>query len=305
MTSPASDLSGATSSGAAKARFADYLALTKPRLSFLSVTTAVIGYLAARPPWDGQRFFFMLLGTSLAAAGVAALNQWMESDTDARMQRTADRPIPSGKVATGSAFVLGWFLCAAGLAFLWYQASRLAAGFGLATIISYLALYTPAKRWSRWSTEIGAVAGAFPPLIGWAAAKQGEPALGWILFGILAFWQIPHFMAIAWIYRDDYKAVNFPMLPVRDASGVSVARWSLVNTIALVAVTILPSLLGLTSYAYLAASSVLGLWFLVRAIAFMRADTRQVTAKKLFYASIIWLPLQLTVLVLDRWFLAP
>ncbi len=304
MSSPITSAAESAAQGSSKARFADYLALTKPRLSFLSVMTAMIGYLAARPAWDAPRFFFTLLGTSLAAGGVAALNQWLESDTDARMKRTADRPIPSGKVATGSAFVLGWLLCAAGLAFLFYQANGLAASFALATIVSYLAVYTPAKRWSRWSTELGAIAGAFPPLIGWAAAGHQEPALGWILFGVLLFWQIPHFMAIAWIYRNDYENVSFPMLPVRDASGVHVARWSLINTFALVMVTALPSFLGLASTVYLGITIMLGLWFIARAIAFMKAESREVSAKKLFYASIIWLPLQLTLLVVDRWFFA-
>src|SRR3954471_778733 len=184
-----------------------YFELTKPRLSLMSVITAMIGYLAAVPYSyvDWSRTFFVVLGTGFCAAGVAALNQWMESDTDALMKRTADRPIPSGKVATGSAFVLGWALSAIGLATLFIKVNGLAALFALATVVCYLALYTPAKRWSRWSTEIGAVAGAFPPLIGWAASEHGSVALGWILFGILFFWQLPLFMAIAWTYRRDYE----------------------------------------------------------------------------------------------------
>jgi heme o synthase len=293
--SPSAELSAP-----AKARFADYLELTKPRLSLLSVITAVVGYFAARPTWDAPLFWFTLLGTSLCAAGVAALNQWMESDTDALMRRTADRPIPAGKIPTGSAFVLGWACCAVGLAVLFAKANGLTAFFALATIVSYLALYTPAKRWSRWSTEIGAVAGAFPPLIGWAAAGAQEPALGWILFGILFFWQIPHFMAIAWRYRHEYSAVHFPMLPVRDESGVKVARWSLVNTFALVAVSAAPTFLGMTGAVYLGVTALLGIWFIARAVQFLRADTREVAARNLFLASIGWLPLQLAALVADR-----
>ena len=303
MSTPTTETQSSSASEASKARFSDYLELTKPRLSFLSVMTAVIGYLAARPAWDAPRFFYTLLGTSLAAGGVAALNQWLESDTDALMKRTADRPIPTGKVATGSAFVLGWGMCAVGLAFIYFKANGLAATFTLATIVSYLAVYTPAKRSSRWSTEIGAVAGAFPPLIGWAAAGHAEPALGWILFGILFFWQIPHFMAIAWTYRNEYGAVHFPMLPVRDATGIKVARWSLLNAIALVVVSALPTFLGFTSNWYLGVTVVLGIWFIVRAVGFMRAETRESAARKLFFASIIWLPLQLAMLVVDRWFL--
>ena len=285
---------------APKARFADYLELTKPRLSLLSVLTAVVGYFASRPHWNASVFGYTLLGTSLAAAGVAVLNQWMEHDTDALMRRTAERPIPAGKIPTGSAFVLGWGGCAAGLGVLFAQVNGPAAFFALATIVSYLAWYTPAKRRSRWSTEIGAIAGAFPPLIGWAAAGGREPALGWILFGVLAFWQIPHFMAIAWMYRAEYATVRFPMLPVRDASGGKVAAWSLINTVALVVVSVLPYFLGLTTAIYLGVTLVLGVWFLLRAIAFLRTEPRERAARKLFLASITWLPLQLAALVADR-----
>jgi heme o synthase len=286
------------------ARFSDYLELTKPRLSLLSVITALVGYLVARAPWDSGRFAFAMLGTSLCAAGVAALNQWMEADTDARMRRTESRPLPSGKVASGSAFVIGWGACSFGLAILFRQVNGLSAFFALLTVISYLAIYTPAKRFSRWSTEIGAVAGAFPPLIGWTAAVGHVSALGWILFGMLLFWQVPHFMAIAWTYRKDYAGVNFPMLPVRDVSGVRVARWSLVNTVLVVACSVLPYGLGLASPYYLAATAALGLWFILRAIRFLRAEERDVAARRLFLASITWLPLQLGALVADRFLFA-
>lgn len=285
------------------ARFADYLELTKPRLSLLSVITAVVGYLVVDAPWDGLHFLATVVGTSACAGGVAALNQWMERDTDARMERTADRPIPAGRIPDGAAFVLGWGLCLAGLALLFTFASALAATFALATIISYLAWYTPAKRRSRWSTEIGAVAGAFPPLIGYAAAHGGMEPLGWLLFGVLFFWQIPHFMAIAWIYREDYRAVDFPMLPVRDRTGAAVARWSLINTVALIGVSAAPTFLGATSWIYLGGTAILGMWFLLRAIQFLNPDIRDRAARKLFYASIGWLPLQLALLVIDRLFI--
>lgn len=281
-------------------RFGDYLELTKPRLSLLSVLTALVGYFAARPASDGLKLLFVLVGTSLAAGGVAALNQWMEHDTDAQMKRTADRPIPSGKVATGSAFILGILMCIASLFLLFAKVNPLAALFTLLTIFSYLGWYTPAKRRSRWSTEIGALAGAFPPLIGWAAGEGRVSLLGWILFGVLFFWQIPHFMAVAWTYRRDYSAVHFPMLPVRDESGRSVAIWSLINTVALVVVSVLPSFLGLASPYYLMAASLAGLWFLARAIAFLGAAGRDQAARKLFFASIGYLPLVLCALVADR-----
>ncbi|HWA84696.1 MAG TPA: heme o synthase [Opitutus sp.] len=288
-----------------RARLADYVELTKPRLSLLSVLTALVGYLAARPPRDLWLLAFLVIGTSLAAAGVAALNQYMEFDTDARMRRTADRPIPAGRVPTGSAFVLGVLMCIASLFLLFAAVNPLAALFTLLTIFAYLGWYTPAKRWSRWSTEIGAVAGALPPLIGWAAGEGRVSALGWILFGVLFFWQIPHFLAIAWIYRRDYSAVDFPMLPVRDEAGGRVAIWSLINTVALVVVTLLPSLLGLATWFYFAGATAAGCWFLWRAARFLRADTRDVAARKLFLTSIAYLPLVLCLLVADRLLTAP
>ncbi len=286
------------------ARFADYFELTKPRLSALSVITAVVGYVVVRAPWEWSHFLITLIGTAACAGGVAALNQWMESDTDAQMKRTADRPIPAGRVPAGSAFVLGWLLCLGGLAMLFVWASALASLFALLTIITYLAFYTPAKRWSRWSTEIGAVAGAFPPLIGWTAAHGGIDTLGWLLFALLLFWQIPHFMAVAWMYRQDYSNVHFPMLPVRDVGGGKVARWSLVNTLAVVAVSAWPTFIGETSYLYLGVTALLGLWFVARAVIFLRPAGRDQAARKLFFASIIWLPLQLGALVIDRLFIA-
>lgn len=285
---------------ASTATFRDYLELTKPRLSLLSVLTALVGYLAARPPLNASKLFFVVLGTSLAAGGVAALNQWMESDTDAQMKRTADRPIPTGKVATGSAFVLGALMCIASLFLLFAKVNLPACLFTLLTIFSYLGWYTPAKRWSMWSTEIGAIAGAFPPLIGWAAGEGRISLLGWILFGVLFFWQIPHFMSIAWTYRRDYSAVHFPMLPVRDEAGGKVAAWSLVNTLALLVVSLLPVYFGFATKAYAVAAGLCGLCFLWRAIVFLRPAGRDVASRKLFFASIAYLPLVLGALVADR-----
>jgi protoheme IX farnesyltransferase len=282
------------------ASFRDYVELTKPRLSLLSVLTAMVGYFAARPASDPVKLTLLLIGTSLAAGGVAALNQWLEHETDARMKRTADRPIPAGKVPTGSAFVLGWLMCVVALFLLFAKVDRLAALFTLLTIASYVGWYTPAKRSSRWSTEIGAIAGAFPPLIGWSAGEGRVSALGWILFGILFFWQMPHFMAVAWTHRRDYSAVHFPMLPVRDESGRWVALWSLINCVALVVVSLLPLALGLASWIHGTVAALGGAWFLWRAIAFLRPETRDAMARKLFLASIAYLPLILSALVADR-----
>jgi protoheme IX farnesyltransferase len=282
------------------ARFSDYVELTKPRLSLLSVLTTMVGYFAARPGHDPLKVLLLAVGASLAAGGVAALNQWSESDTDAKMARTAQRPIPTGKIRSGSAYVLGWGMCFVALIILFYNVGRLSALFTLLTIASYLGCYTPAKKHSRWSTEIGAVAGAFPPLIGWSAAEGSVSSLGWILFGVLFFWQIPHFMAIAWTYRKDYSGVNFPMLPVRDESGSKVAAWSLVATLALVAVSLLPCLLGQTSLAYGVVAALAGACFTWRAIDFLKAEGRDKSARRLFLFSLVYLPVVLGSLVADR-----
>lgn len=292
-----------TMPAAPAARFGDYLELTKPRLSALSVMTALVGYLAVREGFAWATLFHVGLGTALCAGGVAALNQWMEWETDARMARTRQRPIPTGKVATGSAFVLGWLLVFGGLADLYVAVNGWAALLALATVVAYLGCYTPAKRFTRWSTEIGAVSGALPPLIGWAAAEGGVSALGWILFAVLFLWQIPHFMAVAWLYRHDYAAVRFPMLPVLDPEGGRVARWALVHTVLLVAVSVLPAAMGLTGWLYPAAALVLGGFFLRRAVAFLRREGRDAAARRLFFASVLYLPLVLGALVADRWWI--
>ena len=284
----------------ARARFSDYVELTKPRLSLLSVLTALVGYLAASPARAGWTLVPLLAGTAACAGGVAALNQWLEADTDARMSRTRDRPIPSGRVSTGSAFVLGWGLCAGGLGVLFAEVNGLSAACALATVVWYLAVYTPAKRWSRWSTEIGAIAGALPPLIGWTAAEGRVSPLGAILFALLFFWQVPHFMAISWIYRRDYAVVGFPMLPVRDAGGGKVAAWSFICCTVLIGVSLLPVLLGFSHLAYGVAAGGLGFWFAWRAAAFLRPIGRETAARKLFLTSIIYLPLLLAALVIDR-----
>jgi len=279
-----------------------YLELTKPRLSLLSVITAMIGYLAAVPYSyvDWSRTFFVVLGTAFCAGGVAALNQWMESDLDARMKRTADRPIPSGAVQPGSAFVVGWAMCIAGLMVLFKMVNGMSAFFALATIVAYVAIYTPSKRWSWWNTEIGAISGALPPLIGWAAAGRSNGMLGWCLFAILYAWQMPHFFSLAWTYRADYAAANMKMLSVKDPGGRRVARRSFIWTVILVAASGLPTLLGYCSWYYFAGAMALGLWILGSSITFLNPAKRDTEARRLFFISIGYLPLILGILVIDR-----
>jgi protoheme IX farnesyltransferase len=275
--------------------------LTKPRLSFLSVVTALVGYLTAQPDRDFWLLFHFLWGTALAAGGAAALNQWWERGPDALMRRTKDRPIPSGLVTPGQALAWGLSLSLAGIAQIWLGANALAALLAFATVASYVLVYTPLKRRTRWSTEVGAISGALPPLIGWAAARGTVDGLGWVLFAVLFFWQIPHFMAIAWIYRRDYEAGGFPMRPVVDKDGRFTARWTLANTDALVVATFAPVALGLCGWTYGLIALGLGVVFVVLAARLLTSSRREIAARHVFLYSIIYLPALLAVMVLDRW----
>ena len=301
MSPPSAQIEFAPVPHYADATWRHYLELTKPRLSMLSVTTAMVGYLSAVSYWEWKRTIYLMIGTALCAGGVAALNQWMESDRDALMQRTQDRPIPQGLIAPGSAFVVGWVLCITGLALLFKQVNGPSAFLGLATMVAYLAIYTPAKKWSRWSTEIGAVSGALPPMIGWAAAGRSNPALGWTLFAILFTWQMPHFFSLAWTYRKDYAAASFPVLSVVDPSGRRVSRRAFIWTVLLVAASGLPTLLGYCTWYYFAFALALGIWILKSAITFMNPEKRETEARRLFLISIAYLPLLLGLLVADRY----
>jgi len=275
--------------------------LTKPRLSLLSVITALVRYLAALPSRDLTSLLNFVCGTALCAAGAATLNQWLEREPDSVMERTRERPIPAQLITPLAALIFGLALSVVGSLQLYYGANPLAGLLGAATIISYVVIYTPMKKATRWATEFGAIPGAIPPLIGWAAAEGTITTLGWILFGILAIWQIPHFMAIAWLYRDDYKKGGFPMLSVIDQGGDRVARWAVINTVALIPVSLLPVFLGYCQWIYGIVATLFGLWFLKHALAFTRSENREATAKSLFLNSILYLPAVLFSLVIDRW----
>ncbi len=283
-----------------KSRYLDYWELTKPRLSMLSVITAIVGYLAALPTRDPGVLTTLIFGTSLAAGGAAALNQWMERVADAKMVRTRGRPLPAGLVTPEAALVFGLVLCLSGDLLLYVGVNGLAALLAVITQVAYLLAYTPLKKLTPWCTEVGAIPGALPPLIGWAAAESGISTLGWILFAILLFWQIPHFMALAWTFRKDYAQAGFPMGSVIDPSGRRIARQSFLFTSLLFACSLLPAFLGFTTVFYTCLATVLGLWFLFAATRFLLAIDRGKAARRLFLASIAYLPILLGGLVLDR-----
>jgi protoheme IX farnesyltransferase len=239
------------------------------------------------------------VGTALVAGGAAVLNQVYERDADALMQRTRLRPLPSRRVTPEEARTFGTLLAAGGIVLLGASANALAALLALATLVVYLTIYTPMKRRSPLATLIGAVPGALPPLIGWAAASGTASLGGWSLFAIVFLWQIPHFMAIAWLYRDDYARAGFPMLPVVEPDGRRTGRQAVIYAAALVPVSVVPSVVGLAGDAYFWTALVLGvglLWIAAR-FAVSRTDA---TARVLFYSSITYLPLIWTAMLLDH-----
>ncbi|MDQ8194252.1 heme o synthase [Coraliomargarita sp. SDUM461004] len=284
-----------------RSRVNGYYELTKPRLSFMSVITAIIGYLSADPQRDFGTLASLLIGTSLAAGGAAVLNQWLEREADAQMVRTKDRPIPSGQIAPYNALMFGMGLSIFGTYLLYAGANPLAGLITAATVASYVLLYTPLKKLTTWNTLIGAIPGALPPLIGWAAAEGKISTLGWILFAILFLWQMPHFFAIAWTYRKDYKQGGFIMLSNTDADGTIVARQAFVFAVALVLSTLLPTLLGYASWGYGSIAIIAGCYILRPAWTFLKAEIRDTAARRLFIASIFYLPALLIPLVLDLW----
>jgi protoheme IX farnesyltransferase len=279
---------------------ADYVSLTKPRLNFLVVLTSAAGYyLGGAFAPDLFKMAQAVIGTALVAGGSAVLNQVYERDTDARMRRTRMRPLPDQRVSPTDAGVFGLLLSGAGLALLAFATNWVAATLALATLALYLLVYTPMKRTSHLSTLVGAVPGALPAVIGWAAARGDIAIGGWTLFAIVFLWQIPHFMAIAWMYRDDYRSAGFPMLPVIEPDGLRTGQQALLYAAALLPVSIGPSVVGIAGWAYFWLALVLGLALLVLAARFARARTDG-SARALFFGSIIYLPLIWAVMVLDH-----
>lgn len=279
----------------------DFYELTKPRLSFLSVITAIVGYLSANPSRDFGVLMSLLFGTSLAAGGAAVLNQWLERDADAKMVRTRERAIAAGRVHPAHALIYGLGLSGIGCLILYMGANSLAAVLTAITVATYILLYTPLKRFTTWNTLVGAIPGALPPLIGWAAATGTIDLLGWILFAILFLWQMPHFFAIAWTYRDDYAKGGFVMLSNADEDGRKVASQSFLFCLALIISTLLPVLIGEASWIYGIIALGAGIYLLRPAIQFLRSNQRDTAARKLFFASIFYLPALLFPLVLDLW----
>ena len=278
----------------------DVMTLVKARLSLLVLITTLVGFLLGwRGPLDWGLLLATLTGTALCAGGAAALNQWWERDLDSRMKRTRTRPLPAQRMQPIDALLFGMFFAAAGVAILGLFANARAAFLAFATIAIYIFVYTPMKRWSPLNTLVGAVPGALPPLIGWVAARGHYDLEGCLLFAVLWFWQMPHFLAIAWMYKDDYADGGFVMLTANDPEGLLTSRQALLYTLFLVPVTLLPSMLAFNSFVYFIGALALGLGFTAFAVRFVSQRNRT-AARNLFFASIIYLPLLLGLLVATK-----
>jgi protoheme IX farnesyltransferase len=281
-------------------RAADFFELTKPRIVFMVLVTAFVGfYVGSERVPDNARLLQMLFGTAFAAAGTLALNQFLERDTDAMMERTRRRPLPDGRVQPREALWFGILITLAGLAYLALAVNLESAWVTAAITLSYLLLYTPIKRKSPLCVPIGAVPGALPPVIGWVAARGAFEVDAWVLFAIMFLWQVPHTLAIARLYREDFARAGIQFLPVIEPVGGSTHRQIISHSTALLAVSLLPTLLGLAGAVYFVVAFVLGVGFLACGVS-LAMDSSLSKARRLLFASLIYLPALLLVMALDR-----
>jgi heme o synthase len=281
-------------------RALDFVALTKPRLNLLVLLTTVAGLYLASP--EGVALTLVahtLIGTALVAGGAAALNQVWERETDRRMRRTSSRPLPRGRLGVAEGTWFGVLLAVAGIVDLALGATVAAAAVATATLVSYVLVYTPMKTRTSLATIVGAVPGALPPVIGWAAATGDITLPAIVLFGIVFFWQMPHFLAIAWMYKDDYRNAGIPLLPVVEPDGRRTGRQAVLYTATLWPVSLLPALVGLAGASYSAVATSLGIVFIYLSVVFARERSHE-SARQLFLFSITYLPLLLGALVADR-----
>lgn len=278
--------------------FTDLQDLTKPRITLLILLTALLGYVLAGGVF-GIAAVGLLAGTALVSSGSSGLNQILERQSDARMRRTENRPLPAGRLRPADAILWSVLLSAGGLLILALAVNLLTAALAALTLVSYAFIYTPLKRISSLATVVGAIPGALPPLGGWAAATGNLTAPAFILFAIVFLWQMPHFLAIACLYRDDYRRGGMPMLPVVDEGGRFTALQVLVYGAALLPVSLLPAALGMAGGLYLAGAFLLGLGLNVAGLRFARCRN-QTTARGLLLASVVYLPLLCGLLFLDR-----
>jgi heme o synthase len=281
-------------------RMAAFIELTKPRIAVMLVLTAAAGfYLGSEGSFDFLLFLNAMIGIALLAFGVATLNQYIERRTDVLMNRTASRPLPTGRVTPNEALMFGILQCVVSEIYLYFLVNPLTAVLGLTVIVGYVLLYTPLKTRTSASTAIGALPGAMPPLMGWTSASDQITLGAWALFALLFLWQFPHFLAIAWMYRDEYANAGIKMLPVVEPSGRLTARQIVLFTIMLVPVSLAPFFLGFAGPIFLFGALFLGVWFLFESSKAARAKT-PLRARRLLLVSVIYLPLIFALAVLDH-----
>jgi len=279
----------------------DYMALTKPRITWLILMSTGVGYFFGQPAGSPDWILLLhtLIGTALIASGTAALNQWYERGADTLMRRTSGRPLPTGKMTAFRALMFGILLAVLGFGELALGVNFLAALLGAFTLVTYLFIYTPLKQRSHLSTVIGALPGAMPPLMGYAASHGSLTPEAWTLFAILFIWQFPHFLAIAWMYREDYARAGIRMLPVVEPDGMSTGRQIILYASTLIPVSLFPVLLGMSGKVYLVGALILGGWFLYTGVR-VAFDLTNVRARRVLLASIIYLPVIYGLMVFDR-----
>jgi heme o synthase len=274
----------------------DYLELSKARIVMMVLITAAAGYVIGAKQFDALVLVNMLIGTALVAAGTNALNQYAERHHDARMNRTKSRPLPDGRMTPRAALLFSLSIAVAGTLYLGLTVNWLAAALGAFTLVTYIFLYTPLKRISTICTFVGALPGAIPPLMGWAAARGNLAVEGWVLFGILFIWQMPHFLAISWMHREDYGRAGFVMTAVRDEKGARTSVQAFLWTLLLIAVSLAPVVLKMSGPVYVVGVLAAGTYFAIASIRFMRDHSRLV-ARRMFMVSNIYLLAVMLLLV--------
>jgi heme o synthase len=283
-----------------RSKLLDFWELTKPRITLVIALTTLVGFfLGSRDSLNAGRLAHTLIGTALTAAGASALNMVLERDWDAQMRRTRNRPLPAGRLHPREALIFGIVLAATGVIYLTLTTNWLAGVIAGVTLVAYLFAYTPLKRLTSLCTIVGAVPGALPMAGGWVAARGTLDVEAWLLFMIVFFWQLPHFLALAWMYREDYARGGFPMLPTLDPDGKSTGRLIALNTLALLPISLAPTVVGLAGSVYFFGAFVLGLMFLSLSLYFTSARTN-VVARRFYLASVIYLPVLLTLLLADK-----
>ncbi len=287
------------------ARLADYLELSKPRIAVMVLITVAVGFLVGQQgPWGFEaasltKLLHAWIGIAIVAAGSSALNQWWEQHTDARMRRTMSRPLPSGRLASGEVLGLGLLAAVTGSLYLAWQVNGLTAGLTAMTFVFYAGIYTPLKRWTSLCTAVGAIPGAMPPVLGWVAAGQPLDWSAFALFALMFVWQFPHFLAIAWLYQDDYAHAGLRMLPgVHPSRGVT-GLMATAYAIGLIPVSLLPAWCGLAGGWYSVTAIVFGLAYAMASAGFAWRESRA-SARWVLWISLVYLPLLLIVLAGDH-----